>query len=133
MEVAIAPIYVQKMKETAKLFQAKNEQLVHCKDQEGTFIQEIKKLKAMIHGEERTLQKLEKAEEIVERQRRRLQLKDQEIVGYQRKLELALFVPQMGGAFPQGEAWDLSLPRVKSEYQEPEQRLFFQFLKHNGF
>ena len=112
----------EKMKETAKLFQAKNEQLVHCKDQEGTFIQEIKKLKAMIHGEERTLQKLEKAEEIVERQRRRLQLKDQEIVGYQRKLELALFVPQMGGAFPQGEAWDLSLPRVKSEYQEPEQR-----------
>ena len=112
----------EKMKETAKLFQAKNEQLVHCKDQEGTFIQEIKKLKAMIHGEERTLQKLEKAEEIVERQRRRLQLKDQEILGYQRKLELALFVPQMGGAFPQGEAWDLSLPRVKSEYQEPEQR-----------
>merc|ERR1719341_1635537 len=69
----------EKMKETAKLFEAKNEQLVHCKDQEGTFIQEIKKLKAMLHGEERTLQKLEKAEEIVERQRRRLQLKDQEI------------------------------------------------------
>ena len=56
-------------------------------------------------------------------------MKDQEILEYQRKLELALFVPQMGGAFvgaafPQGEAWDLSLPRVKSEYQElePEQR-----------
>merc|ERR1719341_2531426 len=120
----------EKMKETAKLFQAKNEQLVHCKDQEGTFIQEIKKLKAMIHGEERTLQKLEKAEEIVERQRRRLQLKDQEILGYQRKLELALFVPQMGGAFPQGEAWDLSLPRVKSEYQEPEQRCGGMKRKH---
>jgi len=120
----------EKMKETAKLFQAKNEQLVHCKDQEGTFIQEIKKLKAMIHGEERTLQKLERAEEIVERQRRRLQLKDQEILGYQRKLELALFVPQMGGAFPQGEAWDLSLPRVKSEYQEPEQRCGGMKRKH---
>merc|ERR1719341_1710433 len=120
----------EKIKETAKLFEAKNEQLVHCKDQEGTFIQEIKKLKAMLHGEERTLQKLEKAEEIVERQRRRLHFKDQEILGYQRKLELALFVPQMGGAFPQGEAWDLSLPRVKSEYQEPEQRCGGMKRKH---
>jgi len=120
----------EKMKETAKLFQAKNEQLVHCKDQEGTFIQEIEKLKAMIRGEERTLQKLEKAEEIVERQRRRLHVKDQEILGYQRKLELALFVPQMGGEFPQGEAWDLSLPRVKSEYQEPEQRCGGMKRKH---
>jgi len=114
----------ENMKETAKLIQAKEEQLDYYKDQEGEFIQEIKKLKAMIHAEESALKKLEKAEEILEKQRRRLHIKDQEILGYQRKLELALFVPQMGGAFPQGEAWDLSLPRVKSEYQElePEQR-----------
>merc|ERR1719370_2877620 len=111
----------ENMKETAKLIQAKEEQLDYYKDQEGEFIQEIKKLKAMIHAEESALKKLEKAEEILEKQRRRLHLKDQEILGYQRKLELALFVPQMGGAFPQGEAWDLSLPRVKSEYQEPQQ------------
>jgi len=117
----------ESMKETARLIQSQEEQLVSYKDQEGSFIQEIKKLKAIIQGEESILAKLEKAEEILEGQRRRLHMKDQEILGYQRKLELALFVPQMGGtcgAFPQGEAWDLSLPRVKSEYQElePEQR-----------
>jgi len=79
----------------------------------------------MIQGEESILARLKKAEEILEGQRRRLHMKDQEILAYQRKLELALFVPQMGGVFvgaalPQGEAWDLSLPRVKSEYQELE-------------
>jgi len=117
-------IFQENMKETAKLIQAKEDQLVYYKNQEEEFIQEIKKLKAVIHAEESAVKKLEKAEEVLEKQRRRLQLKDQEILGYQRKLELALFVPQMGGAFPQGEAWDLSLPRVKSEYQElePEQR-----------
>ena len=117
-------IFQENMKETAKLIQAKEDQLVYYKNQEEEFIQEIKKLKAVIHAEESAVKKLEKAEEVLEKQRRRLQLKDQEILGYQRNLELALFVPQMGGAFPQGEAWDLSLPRVKSEYQElePEQR-----------
>ena len=93
------------------------------KDRERSFIQEIKKLKATIQGEESILARLKKAEEILEGQRRRLQLKDQEILAYQRKLELALFVPHMGAAFPQGEAWDLSLPRVKSEYQELEPEL----------
>merc|ERR1719234_2364492 len=112
------------MKETAGLIQNQEEQLVSYKDQEGSLTEEIKKLKAKIQGEESILAKLEKAEEILEGQRRRLHMKDQEILGYQRKLELSLFVPQMGAAFPQGEAWDLSLPRVKSEYQElePEQR-----------
>jgi len=122
-----AKVLQEDMKETARLIQNQEEQLVFYKDQEGSYIQEIKKLKAMIQGEESILAKLEKAEEILEGQRRRLHMKDQEILEYQRKLELALFVPQMGGtcgAFPQGEAWDLSLPRVKSEYQElePEQR-----------
>jgi len=119
-----AKVLQEDMKETARLIQNQEEQLVFYKDQEGSYIQEIKKLKAMIQGEESILAKLEKAEEILEGQRRRLHMKDQEILGYQRKLELALFVPQMGAAFPQGEAWDLSLPRVKSEYQElePEQR-----------
>ena len=124
-----AKVLQEDMKETARLIQNQEEQLVFYKDQEGSYIQEIKKLKAMIQGEESLLSKLEKAEEILEGQRRRLHMKDQEILEYQRKLELALFVPQMGGAlvgaaFPQGEAWDLSLPRVKSEYQElePEQR-----------
>ena len=115
----------ENMKETARLIQDKEEQLVFYKDQEGAFIQEIKKLKAMIQREDGTLKRLEKAEELLEGQRRRLHLKDQEILGYQRKLELALFVPQMGAAnVPQGEAWDLSLPRVKSEYGElePDQR-----------
>ena len=113
----------ENMKETARLIQDKEEQLVFYKDQEGAFIQEIKKLKAMIQREDGTLKRLEKAEELLEGQRRRLHLKDQEILGYQRKLELALFVPQMGNV-PQGEAWDLSLPRVKSEYGElePDQR-----------
>ena len=71
------------------------------------------------------LKKLKHAEDALGVQRRRLLLKDQEISGYRRKLELALFVPQMGCALPQGEAWDLSMPRVKSEYQEQEQRYTF--------
>ena len=68
------------------------------------------------------MKKLKQAEDALEMQRRRLLLRDQEILGYRRQLELALFVPQMGCALPQGEAWDLSMPRVKSEYQEQEQR-----------
>merc|ERR1712013_293838 len=76
------------------------------------------KSKSAISGEKVLMKKLRQAEDALEVQRRRLLLKDQEILGYQRKLELALIVPQIGRALPQGEAWDLTMPRVKTEYQE---------------
>merc|ERR1719268_709715 len=104
------------MKEASEVVQKKELQLILFQGQEKSFIEEVKKLK--------------QAEDALEVQRRRLLLKDQEILGYQRKLELALFVPQMGCALPQGEAWDLSMPRVKSEYQEQDQRLFGTKRKH---
>ena len=107
------------MKEASELIQEKESQLVMFQGQEKSTIEEVKELKS---GEKVLLKKLKQAEDALEVQRRRLLLKDQEILGYQRKLELALFVPQMGCALPQGEAWDLSMPRVKSEYQEQEQR-----------
>ena len=115
----------EKMKEASELVQEKELQLVMFQGQEKSFIEEVKELKSAISGEKVLLKKLKKAEDALEVQRRRLLLKDQEILGYQRKLELALFVPQMGCALPQGEAWDLSMPRVKSEYQEQEQRYTF--------
>merc|ERR1719505_460199 len=98
--------------------------------QEKSFSEEVKKLKRAISGEKVLLKKLKQAEDALEVLRRRLLLKDQEILGYQRKLELALFVPQMGRALPQGEAWDLTMPRVKTEYQEQDQRLFGTKRKH---
>ena len=112
----------EKMKEASELVQEKELQLVMFQGQEKSFIEEVKELKSAISGEKVLLKKLKKAEDALEVQRSRLLLKDQEILGYRRKLELALFVPQMGCALPQGEAWDLSMPRVKSEYQEQDQR-----------
>merc|ERR1712013_514187 len=120
----------EKMKETSELGQEKELQLVMFQGQEKSFSEEVKKLKSAISGEEALLKKLKQAEDSLEGQRRRLLLKDQEILGYQRKLELALFVPQMGRALPQGEAWDLTMPRVKSEYQEQDQRSFGTKRKH---
>ena len=114
----------EKMKEASELVQKKELQLVMFQCQEKSFSEEVKKLKSVISGEKVLLKKLKQAEDALEVQRGRLLLKDQEILGYRRKLELAPFVPQMGWgcAPPQGEAWDLSMPRVKSEYQEQEQR-----------
>jgi len=120
----------EKMKEASELVQEKELQLVMFQGQEKSFIEEVKELKSAISGEKVLLKKLKEAEDALEVQRRRLLLKDQEISGYRRKLELALFVPQMGCALPQGEAWDLSMPRVKSEYQEQDQRLFGTKRKH---
>merc|ERR1712013_793939 len=120
----------EKMKEASELIQEKELQLVMFQGQEKSFIEEVKELKSAISGEEVLLKKLKQAGDALEVQRRRLLLKDQEISGYRRQLELALFVPQMGCALPQGEAWDLSMPRVKSEYQEQEQRLFGTKRKH---
>jgi len=122
----------EKMKEASELIQEKELQLVMFQGQEKSFIEEVKELKRAISGEKVLMKKLKQAEDALEVQRRRLLLKDQEILGYQRKLELALFVPQMGWgcAPPQGEAWDLSMPRVKSEYQEQDQRLFGTKRKH---
>merc|ERR1719447_2006402 len=120
----------EKMKEASELVQEKELQLVLFQGQEKSFIEEVKELKCAISGEKVLLKKLKQAEDALEVQRRRLLRKDQEILGYQRKLELALFVPQMGCALPQGEAWDLSMPRVKSEYQEQDQRLFGTKRKH---
>ena len=123
----------EKMEEASELVQEKELQLVMCKGQEKSFIEEVKELKSAISGEKVLLKKLKQAEDALEVQRRRLLLKDQEILGYQRKLELALFVPQMGCALPQGEAWDLSMPRVKSEYQEQDQRYVgFSFISKMG-
>ena len=114
----------EKMKEASELVQKKELQLVMFQCQEKSFSEEVKKLKSVISGEKVLLKKLKQAEDALEVQRGRLLLKDQEILGYRRKLELAPFVPQMGWgcAPPQGEAWDLSMPRVKSEYQEQDQR-----------
>jgi len=111
------------MKEASELVQEKESQLVMFQGQEKSVIEEVKELKSAITGEKVLLKKLKQAEDALEVQRRRLLLKDQEILGYRGKLELALFVPQMGRALPQGEAWDLTMPRVKSEYQEQDQRL----------
>merc|ERR1719494_492395 len=120
----------EKMKEASELVHEKELHLVMLQGQEKSFIEDVKELKSAISGEKVLLKKLKQAEDALEVQRRRLLLKDQEISGYLRKLELALFVPQMGCALPQGEAWDLSMPRVKSEYQEQEQRLFGTKRKH---
>merc|ERR1719447_2107489 len=122
----------EKMKEASELVQKKELQLVMFQCQEKSFSEEVKKLKSVISGEKVLLKKLKQAEDALEVQRGRLLLKDQEILGYRRKLELAPFVPQMGWgcAPPQGEAWDLSMPRVKSEYQEQDQRLFGTKRKH---
>jgi len=122
----------EKMKETSELVQEKELQLVLFQGQEKSFIEEVKELKSAISGEKVLLKKLKQAEDALEVQRRRLLLKDQEILGYREKLELALFVPQMGRALPQGEAWDLSMPRVKMEYQEQDQRLFGTKRKHGA-
>ena len=123
----------EKMKEASELVQEKELQLVMFQGQEKSFIEEVKELKSAISGEKVLLKKLKEAEDALEVQRRRLLLKDQEISGYRRKLELALFVPQMGCALPQGEAWDLSMPRVKSEYQEQDQRYVgFSFISKMG-
>ena len=120
----------EKMKEASELVHEKDLQLVMFQGQEKSFNEEVKELKS---GEKVLLKKLKQAEDALEVQRRRLLLKDQEILGYQRKLELALFVPQMGCALPQGEAWDLSMPRVKSEYQEQDQRYVgFSFYVKDG-
>merc|ERR1712240_586822 len=97
--------------------------------QEKSTIEEVKELKS---GGKVLLKKLKQAEDALEVQRRRLLLKDQEILGYREKLELTLFVPQMGRALPQGEAWDLSMLRVKMEYQEQDQRLFGTKRKHGA-
>ena len=112
----------EKMKEASELIQEKELQLVMFQGQENSFIEEVRELKSAISGEKVLLKKLKQAEEAMEVQRHRLLLKDQEFLGYRRKLDLALFVPQMGCALPQGEAWDLSMPRVKLEYQEQDQR-----------
>merc|ERR1712240_623126 len=122
----------EKMKETSELVQEKELQLVLFQGQERSFIEEVKELKSAISGEKVLLKKLKQAEDALEVQRRRLLLKDQEILGYREKLDLALFVPQMGCALPQGEAWDLSMPRVKMEYQEQDQRLFGTKRKHGA-
>merc|ERR1719447_1302327 len=118
------------MKEASELIQEKELQLVMFQGQEKSFIEEVEEVKELKSGEKVLLKKLKQAEDALEVQRRRLHLKDQEILGYRSKLELALFVPQMGCALPQGEAWDLSMPRVKSEYQEQDQRLCGTKRKH---
>merc|ERR1719320_2344646 len=93
----------EKMKEASELIQEKEVQLVMFQGQEKSFIVEVKELKSAISGEKVLLKKLKQAEDALEVQRRRLLLKDQEISGYRGKLELALFVPQMGCALPQGD------------------------------
>jgi len=120
----------EKMKEASELVQKKELQLVMFQCQEKSFSEEVKKLKSAMSGEKVLWKKLKQSEGALEVQRRRLLLKDQEILGYRRKLELALFVPRVGCALPQREAWDLSMPRVKSEYQEQDQRLFGTKRKH---
>merc|ERR1712013_593867 len=76
----------EKMKEASELIQEKELQLVMFQGQEKSFIEEVKELKSAISGEEVLLKKLKQAEDALEVQRRRLLLKDQEILGYRGNL-----------------------------------------------